>query len=64
MRDPDESMSPEGVPFDDERDGGGAVALRAPRHRLPQPEHARAKHRYRIVTVYIYFIIYNLQKKH
>ena len=36
-------MGAQGVPLDHERDGRGVVALGAPRHRLPQPEHPRTK---------------------
>ena len=40
--DPDEARGAERVPLDDQRDRRGRVALHAPRHRLPQSEHARA----------------------
>ena len=43
MRDPDESGCSERIPFDDEGDGGCGVALRAPRYRLTQPEHASTR---------------------
>ena len=51
-------MGAQGVPLDHERDGRGVVALGAPRHRLPQPEHPRTKE----TTNFSLYLLSNLKK--